>query len=40
VQSVILFFVFMLGPVGFLAYYLIRWSRSGSPGGRTEEVVP
>jgi hypothetical protein len=40
VQSVILFFVFMLGPVGFLAYYLIRWARSGSPGGRTEEVVP
>jgi hypothetical protein len=39
VQSVILFFVFMLGPVGFLAYYLIRWARSGSPGGRTEEVV-
>jgi hypothetical protein len=40
VQSVILFFVFMLGPVGFLAYYLIRWARSGSLGGRTEEVVP
>jgi ABA4-like protein len=40
VQSVILFFVFMLGPVGFLAYYLIRWARSGSPGGRTEEVNP
>ena len=40
VQSVILFFVFMLGPVGFLAYYLIRWARSGSPGGRTAEVRP
>ncbi|HEV7837848.1 MAG TPA: ABA4-like family protein [Gemmatimonadaceae bacterium] len=40
VQSVILFFVFMLGPVGFLAYYLIRWARSGSPSGRTEEVRP
>jgi hypothetical protein len=40
VQSVILFFVFMLGPVGFLAYYLIRWARSGSPGGRIEEVRP
>jgi hypothetical protein len=39
VQSVILFFVFMLGPVGFLSYYLIRWARSGSPTGRREAVV-
>jgi hypothetical protein len=36
VQSVILFLTFMLGPVGFLSYYLIRWARSGSPGGRRE----
>ena len=35
VQSVILFLTLMLGPVGFLSYYLIRWARSGSPGGRT-----
>ena len=39
IQSVILFLTFMLGPVGFLAYYLIRWARSGSPGGRTAESV-
>jgi hypothetical protein len=39
VQSVILFFVFMLGPLGFLSYYLIRWARSGSPAGRSEAVV-
>ena len=38
VQSVILFFTFMLGPVGFLSYYVIRWARSGSPGGRREEA--
>lgn len=38
-QSAILFLTFMLGPVGFLTYYLIRWARSGSPGGRTEESV-
>lgn len=38
VQSVILFLTFMLGPVGFLSYYLIRWARSGSPGGRPEEL--
>ena len=38
IQSVILFFTFMLGPVGFISYYLIRWARSGSPGGRREEA--
>jgi hypothetical protein len=38
VQSVILFLTFMLGPVGFLSYYAIRWARAGSPGGRIEEV--
>jgi hypothetical protein len=37
VQSVILFLTFMLGPVGFLSYYVIRWARSGSPGGRRDE---
>lgn len=36
VQSVILFLTFMLGPVGFLSYYLIRWARSRSPSGRSE----
>ena len=36
VQSLILFLTFMLGPVGFLSYYLIRWARAGSPGGKTE----
>ena len=39
VQSVILFLTFMLGPVGFLSYYVIRWARSGSPGGRRDEVL-
>ena len=39
VQSVILFFTFMLGPVGFLSYYLIRLARSGSPAGRSVEVT-
>jgi hypothetical protein len=29
-QSVILFFTFMLGPIGFLAYYLVRLARTGS----------
>ena len=38
VQSIILFFVFMLGPVGFLTYYLIRWARSGAPAGKTEQL--
>ena len=38
VQSVILFFTFMLGPVGFLSYYIIRWIRLGSPGGRRGET--
>jgi hypothetical protein len=37
IQSVILFLTFILGPVGFLSYYMIRWARSGSPGGRREE---
>ena len=39
VQSVILFLTLMLGPVGFLSYYLIRWARSGSPGGRRNEAL-
>ena len=38
VQSVILFLTFMLGPVGFLSYYVIRWVCSGSLGGRREET--
>ena len=29
IQSVILFFTFMLGPVGFLAYYVLRHLRGG-----------
>src|ERR1700704_3479612 len=33
VQSLILFLTFMLGPVGFLSYYVIRWARAGLPGG-------
>ena len=37
VQSVILFFTFMLGPVGFLSYYLARAIRSGSLAGRSLE---
>ncbi len=40
VQSVILFFTFMLGPVGFLAYYLARLIRSGSLAGRSGEIAP
>jgi ABA4-like protein len=40
VQSVILFLTFMLGPLGFVSYYVIRWARAGSPGGRTEEARP
>lgn len=39
VQSVILFFTFMLGPVGFLTYYLLRAARTGSLSGRASEVV-
>ncbi|HJQ10379.1 MAG TPA: ABA4-like family protein [Gemmatimonadaceae bacterium] len=39
VQSVILFFTFMLGPVGFLSYYLLRLARSGSLAGRSVEVT-
>jgi hypothetical protein len=35
-QSLILFLTFVLGPVGFLSYYLIRWARAGSPGGKSE----
>jgi hypothetical protein len=35
-QSVILFFTFMLGPIGFLAYYVVRLARTGSLWGRTE----
>jgi hypothetical protein len=38
VQSLILFLTFMLGPLGFLSYYLIRWARAGSPGGKSEEL--
>lgn len=37
VQSVILFFTFMLGPVGFLTYYLARMARTGTFGGRAAE---
>jgi hypothetical protein len=40
VQSVILFLTFMLGPLGFLSYYIIRWAGAGSLGGRTEEARP
>jgi hypothetical protein len=36
VQSLILFLTLMLGPLGFLSYYVLRWARSGSPSGRTE----
>lgn len=39
VQSVILVFTFMLGPVGFLAYYLARAIRSGSLAGRSLEAA-
>lgn len=39
VQSVILFFTFMLGPVGFLTYYLARLIRSGSFAGRSAEIA-
>lgn len=39
VQSVILFLTFMLGPVGFLTYYLCRLARSRSLGGRSVEAV-
>ena len=39
VQSVILFFTFMLGPVGFLTYYLSRLIRSGSFAGRSAETA-
>lgn len=37
-QSVILFFTFMVGPVGFLLYYLARLIRSGSLAGRPAET--
>ena len=37
VQSVILFLTFMLGPLGFLSYYLWRLARTGSPSGRSAE---
>jgi len=36
VQSVILFLTFMLGPIGFLAYFLARLARSGSLWGKSE----
>jgi len=39
VQSVILFFTFMLGPVGFLTYYICRLARSGSLAGHSPEAV-
>jgi hypothetical protein len=39
VQSVILFLTFMLGPVGFLSYYVVRLIRSGSLGGRAAEAA-
>ena len=35
-QSVILFFTFMLGPIGFLSYFLARLARTGSLWGRSE----
>ena len=38
VQSVILFLTLMVGPVGFLAYYLLRWGRAGTPDGRTGQL--
>lgn len=38
-QSAILFFTLMLGPIGFLSYYLLRWARSGSIWGRTESRI-
>ena len=38
VQSVILFLTFMLGPVGFLLYYLARVVRTGSLAGRAVEA--
>lgn len=38
VQSLILFLTFMLGPLGFLSYYLIRWARAGSPSGKSEAL--
>ncbi len=34
VQSILLFFTFMLGPVGFLSYYLLRLARSRSLWGQ------
>ena len=39
VQSMILFFTFMLGPVGFLTHYLARLIRSGSFAGRSAEIA-
>ncbi len=39
VQSVILFFTFMLGPVGFLTYYLCRLARSRSFAGHSVEAT-
>jgi hypothetical protein len=39
VQSVILFLTFMLGPVGFLSYYLARLIRTGSLAGRAVEAT-
>jgi hypothetical protein len=38
VQSVILFLTFMLGPVGFLLYYLARLARARSLAGRAVEA--
>jgi hypothetical protein len=35
-QSVILFFTFMLGPIGFLSYFLARLARTGSLWGKSE----
>jgi hypothetical protein len=37
IQSVILFLTFMVGPVGFLSYYLLRIARTRSLEGRREE---
>jgi hypothetical protein len=38
VQSVILFLTLMLGPLGFLSYYMIRWARVEPPWARSREA--
>ena len=39
VQSIILFLTLMLGPIGFLSYYLIRAARTRSLWGKSEIPV-